>query len=54
MPFKSKAQRDFLFANKPDVAKKFAADSKKDAEPSKNASKDSPWMHMKISIKKGG
>ena len=28
MPFKSKAQRAYLFANKPDVAEKFAADTK--------------------------
>lgn len=27
MPFKSQAQRGYLFAKKPEVAKKFAADS---------------------------
>jgi hypothetical protein len=34
MPFKSEKQRKFLFANKPKVAKKFAADTKK-SKPSK-------------------
>lgn len=29
MPFKSKAQRAYLFANAPDVAKKFAAHTPK-------------------------
>jgi len=29
VPFKSEAQRKFLYANKPEVAKKFAKDSKK-------------------------
>lgn len=29
MPFKSKAQRAFLFANKPELAKEFAKDSVK-------------------------
>ena len=29
MPFKSKKQRRFLFKNKPEVAKKFAKDTKK-------------------------
>jgi hypothetical protein len=29
MPFKSEKQRKYLYANKPDVAEKFAKDSKK-------------------------
>jgi hypothetical protein len=29
MPFKSEKQRKYLFKNKPNVAKKFAKDSKK-------------------------
>ena len=28
MPFKSEKQRKFLYANKPEIAKKFAVDSK--------------------------
>lgn len=31
MPFRSEAQRKYLEANLPDVAKKFAADTKPDA-----------------------
>lgn len=30
MPFKSDKQRKYLYANEPDVARKFAMDSKKD------------------------
>jgi hypothetical protein len=31
MPFKSKAQQGFLFAKKPDIAKKFAKETPKQA-----------------------
>lgn len=32
MPFKSKAQRGFMFAKHPDIAKKFAAETPKGAK----------------------
>jgi len=32
MPFKSEKQRKYLFAKKPEVAKRFAAESKKASE----------------------
>lgn len=32
MPFKSTAERGFLFANKPDIARRFAAETPKGAK----------------------
>lgn len=39
MPFKSKAQRGYLYANKPKVAKKFASETPKGKKLPKKASK---------------
>lgn len=52
MPFKSKAQRSFLYAKKPAVAKEFAAktsDEKDLPQHAKSKKGKSPWMSMKKS-----
>ncbi len=60
MPFKSAKQRKYLYANKPEVAKKFATDSKKNSgrieKVLKKHSKHHSAKHMKqmrADIKKG-
>ena len=51
MPFKSAKQRKYLYANKPEVAKKFATDSKKNGgrieKVLKKHSKHHSAKHMK-------
>lgn len=48
MPFRSTAQRGFLFANHPDIAKRFAAETPKDAKLPYHVGKGSggPLSHM--------
>jgi len=60
MPFKSVKQRKYLYANKPEVAKKFATDSKKNGgrieKVLKKHSKHHSAKHMKqmrADMKKG-
>ena len=60
MPFKSEKQRKYLYANKPEVAEKFARDSKKKGgrieKVLKKHSKHHSEKHikqMKADIKKG-
>ncbi len=60
MPFKSAKQRKYLYANKPEVAKKFATDSKKNGgrieKVLKKHSKHHSAKHMKqmkAEIKRG-
>ena len=48
MPFKSKTQRAYLYANKPSVAKKFAKDSSTTPKPKKKATKKKKLSSRKI------
>lgn len=45
MPFKSTAQRGYLFAKHPDVAKKFAAETPKGASLPEHAPKKAGGIH---------
>jgi hypothetical protein len=64
MPFKSEKQRKYLFKNKPNVAKKFAKDSKKKTHKMPDGTYErcqTPWLknqnmpslHLVINIEKG-
>lgn len=46
MPFKSKAQQGFLFSQKPEIAKKFAAETSKEDYKKLPDKKPSKWKLM--------
>ena len=46
MPFKSTAQRGFMFAKHPDIAKRFAAETPKGAKLPEHVSRKSGGMGM--------
>lgn len=48
MPFKSEAQKNYMHAKHPEVAKKWAKKYGIEKQP------DSPWMHMSTGEKKKG
>lgn len=53
MPFKSKAQRRYLYMKHPEVAKEFEKETPKDAKlPEKKKKKQSTWKAMKTSEEK--
>lgn len=50
MPFKSEAQRNFMFAKHPEIAKKWADEMKSKGQSLTDKAlpqKASPWMNMK-------
>ena len=53
MPFKSQAQRGYLFAHEPKVAKEFAAATPKGAKLPYHVGKSSPGPFTKAFGKKG-
>lgn len=53
MPFQSQDQKKYLYANKPDVAKKFAADPVKvNTDPGSKTSYEEPLKLRKITAMK--